>query len=80
MGDVEKGDAHLAVNALQCLLHALAHLQIQGSQGLIEEQDGRFIHQRTGQPHPLLLPTAELMRIARLIATKFDDLQHIGDA
>jgi hypothetical protein len=80
VGDVQKGEANLAVNALQLKLHALAHLQVKGPERLIEQQDSGLVHQGPSQSHPLLFTPAELMRIACLVAGELDDFQHLGHA
>ncbi len=39
VGDVDEGDVHLALQALEFQLHLLAQLEVQGAQRLVEKQD-----------------------------------------
>ena len=60
MGDVDERDADPALQILELHLHRLSQLEIEGSKGLVEEQDFRLVDQRPGQCHPLLHATGEL--------------------
>ena len=62
VGDVDEGDPDLALDALELQLHGLAQLQVEGAQGLVEEQGAGVVDQGPGQGHPLLLATAKLAR------------------
>ena len=53
--DVQEGDAHLALDALQLDLHLLAQLEVERAQRLVEQQHRRPVHQRPRQRHALLL-------------------------
>ena len=64
MGDVDEGDAELALQLAQLQLEVLAQLGVEGAEGLVEEQHARVQHQRASQRHPLLLPAGELGRAA----------------
>ena len=55
MGDVDKGYAQLLLHALELYLHALAELEVQRAQRLVEEQHTGAVYQRTRDCHPLLL-------------------------
>ena len=61
VGDIDKGDAHLLLDALELDLHILAQLQVQGAQRLVQQQHLGPVHQRPGNGHPLLLAAGELM-------------------
>ncbi len=79
VGDVDKGDAHGLLDALQLVLHILAQLQVQGAQGLVQQQDLGPVHQGPGDGHPLLLPAGELGDPALFKALQVDHLQHLHD-
>ncbi len=52
---VDEGDAHLLLNGFQLDLHLLAQLQIERTQGLVEQQHPRTQDQRAGQSDALPL-------------------------
>ena len=60
VGDVDEGDADLALDPLQLELQALAQLQVEGAERLVEEQHLRQVDQRPGERDPLLLAAGEL--------------------
>ena len=64
MGDVDEGDADLALDALQLELHGMAQLQVQRTERFIEQQGAGVVHQRPGQRDPLLLATGKLAGLA----------------
>ena len=55
MGDVDKGYAQPLLHALELYLHALAELEVQRAQRLVEKQHAGAVHQRARDCHPLLL-------------------------
>lgn len=57
VGHENEGDADFALDALQFDLHRFAKLQVQRSQGLVEQQRIGSVHQRASQRNPLLLAT-----------------------
>jgi hypothetical protein len=59
MGDVDEGDPHLVLDALELYLHLLAELQVQRAQRLVQEQHPRIHHQRAGERDALLLAAGE---------------------
>ena len=77
MGDVDKGDAQLLLQALEFLLHLAAQLQIQGAQGLVQQEDFRPVDKGSGNGHPLLLPAGKLRGLAALVALQLHQLQHL---
>ena len=79
MGDVDEGDAHLLLDALELDLHILAQLQVQGAQGLVQQQHLGPVHQGPGDGHPLLLSAGEGVGLAVFKALEADDLQHLHD-
>ena len=64
VGDVDEGDAELALEALQLGAHLDAQERVERRQRLVEEQDRRIGDQRAGQRHALLLAAGELRRQA----------------
>ena len=77
MGDVDEGDVHLALQALEFQLHLLAQLEVQGAQRLVEKQDLRLIDQAAGDGHTLLLAAGHLTDAAALETLQAHDFQHI---
>ena len=59
MGDVDEGDTHLLLDALELDLHILAQLEIQGAQRLVQQQHLGPVDDGPGDGHPLLLPAGE---------------------
>ena len=76
VGHVDEGDAQLLLHALQLHLHLLAELQVEGAQGLVEEQNLGLVHQGSGDGHPLLLAAGELVDPALAVALQVHQLQH----
>jgi hypothetical protein len=56
VGDVDEGDADVALDPLQLDLQFLTQFQVQGPERLVEEEDLRQVDQRPGERHPLLHP------------------------
>ena len=55
VGDEDKGNADLLLDALELALHFLAQLQVQRAEGFVQQQYVRLVHQRAGDGHTLLL-------------------------
>ena len=64
VGDVDEGDADLALDPLELQLHLLAQLQVQGAERLVQQQHLRLVHDRAGQRDPLPLAAGQLDRLA----------------
>ena len=62
VGDVNEGGADALLDRLQLVLHLAAQLEVERAQRLVEQQHGRFDHQRPGERHALPLAAGELMR------------------
>ena len=77
VGDVDKGDVHLALQTLELQLHLLAQLEVQGTQRLVQQQDLRLVDQTAGDGHALLLAAGHLADAAALEALQAHDFQHI---
>ncbi len=76
MGDEDEGDADLALDALQLDLHLLAQLEVERAERLVEQQDLRVVHERTGQRDALLLAARQLRRPPLLVSGQLDELEH----
>ena len=80
MGDVDEGDAHGLLNALELVLHVLAQTQVQCAEGFVQQQDLRPVDQCAGDGDALLLSAGERSDLAVFKALQRHDLQHLGDA
>src|SRR5690606_40167743 len=54
--------------------------RIDARRRLVEEQDGRAVHQRTGEREPLLVAERKLVRRYGEVATEVEHLDHLRDA
>ena len=79
MGHVDKGDAQLIFQPYELILHVLAQLQIQGAQGLVQEEHAGLVHNGPGDGDPLLLSAGEGGHVPVFIAGEIDQLQGIFD-
>ena len=64
VGHEDGGDVDLVVQPAQPGAQLLAHLGVEGAEGLVEQQHARLDRQRAGQRHALALPARELRRVA----------------
>src|SRR5579872_7057118 len=77
MGDIDEGDADLALQLLELDLHPLAKLEVERAERLIEKQDLGTICQGAGQGDALLLPAAQLRGESLSQALKPDEAQEM---
>ena len=77
VGDVDEGDAHGLLDALEFDLHILAQTQIQRAQRLVQQKDLGPVHQSTGDGDPLLLAAGQRGDRPLLKALQVDHLQHL---
>ncbi|MNJ33916.1 hypothetical protein D3C77_286090 [compost metagenome] len=70
MGDEDEGNAQLALQFFQLALHLFAQLQIEGTQGFVEQQYPWSIDQCTGQGHALALAAGQLHRLALAVTAQ----------
>ena len=70
VGDEHGRDVHLVVQAAQPLAQVGAHLGVEGTERLVEQQHLRVDGERPGQRHPLALAAGELGRVAVLEARR----------
>ncbi len=66
------------MHLLELDLHVLAHLQVQGREGLVEEQHLGLIHYRAGDGHPLLLSAGKGFHIPVLIVGHTHHPEHLA--
>ena len=69
------GHLQLLVELAQPAPQLLAHLGVQGAEGLVQEQERRLGGQRARQCHPLALPSGKLVRIAAADPIQLDQLE-----
>ena len=60
MGDIDKGDPQLLLQALQLVLHGTPQLQIQRTKGFVQKKHLRIIHKRSGYGYSLTLTAGKL--------------------
>ena len=78
VGHEERCGASGFEDVAQLVREALAQVNVEVGERLIEQQQLRLGRHRSGQRHALLLATAELMRVTRLGAFQADKRQHLG--
>ena len=78
VGDVDEGDAQRLMHVLQFELHVLAHLQVEGGEGLVEEQHLGLVDDGAGNGHTLLLSTRQAVHVAFLIIRHAHHLQRFA--
>ncbi|CCX38139.1 uncharacterized protein BN452_02034 [Clostridium sp. CAG:1013] len=77
MGDVNKGDTQLLLQPLQFLLHLPPQLQVQGSQGLVQQQQFGPVDERPGDGHTLFLAAGKFSGHPLLKTGQLDQFQHL---
>ncbi len=80
MGHVDERDPDLTLERLQFELHLLAELEVEGSERLIEKEDGGAVDQGPGQSDPLLLPAGHLPGPSPLVSVEADQGQGLADS
>ena len=79
VGHVHEGDPDLALDPLELELELASELQVEGAEGLVEQEYIGSIDQCPGERHALLLPAGELTRAAPVIPTEVDQLERLRD-
>ena len=80
MGDVDRGDAELALEVLELLPQLVAQLGVQIGERLVEQQDLGLQHERPGDGDALLLPAGQLRHVlAQLVFGQVDPPGDIAD-
>ena len=77
MGDVEERHPQLFLQAAQFYLHLPPQLEVQGPQGLVQEEDPGAAGQGPGDGPPLPLSPGKLRRHPFFIAGKLHQVQHL---
>ncbi len=77
VGDVDHGNAHLAVDALDLDLHLLAQVLVERPQWLVEQHEVGVEDQAAREGDALLLTARQLARIALGEARKPDQAEHL---
>ena len=80
MGNVNKRDFHLALDALELLLHILAQAHIKGAERLVKKQDLRVINKSPRYGDALLLSARKARYASVLEALEVDYLEHFVHA
>ena len=80
VGDMDEGDAELALQPLQLGAHPEPQERVERRKRLVQQQDLRLGDQRAGQRHALLLAAGELRRQARRIGLHVDELEQLAGA
>ena len=75
VGDVDEGDADLLLDPLQLELQALAELQVERPERLVEQQHLREVDDRAGERDALLLAAGELVGLAVRLVGEPDALE-----
>ncbi len=79
MSDVQEGDAHFALDALEFELHGLANLGVQGAHRLVQKQHLRSIDEGARESDALLLTTRELGRGPRTETAESEKIEVLFD-
>ena len=77
VGHVDERDPDLGLDALELDLEALPELEVEGAEGLVEEQHVRPVDEGAGERDPLLLAAGQLVRLALLVARQVDQLERL---
>lgn len=79
MRDEDEGGAKLALDFLEGELELLAELEIQRRQGLVQQKDRGFQHQRSRKSHPLLLAAGQLRDAPAAEVAEPDEVEEVPD-
>ena len=79
VGDVHEGLADLVLDPLDLDLHRAPQLEVEGTEGLVEQQHLRLVDEGAGQGDALLLATRELGGLLARLAGQLDQLEHLVD-
>ena len=79
VGDVDEGDADLALDSLQLHLQPLAELQVERAERLVQQQHLRQVHEGTREGHALLLPPESWLGLPVDLRSEPDALELLRD-
>ena len=74
---VQEGETDLALDVLELDLHLTAQLEVERTQGLVEQEERRAVHDGARESHALLLATRELRRLAVRDVIEFHELESL---
>ena len=77
VGHVDERDPDRLLDPLQLDLEGLAHLQVERSERLVEQEHLRAHHERAGERDALLLAARELPRPSRSDVAEVHELEHL---
>ena len=77
VGDVDEGDADLALDLAQFGAHVLAELEVERRERLVEQQHGRLDREGAGDRDPLALAAGQLGRFFVALAGERDELEQL---
>ena len=80
MRDVDEGDRELPLQLLEEELHLLAQLQVERTERLVEEENGRTVDDRARERDALPLAARELGGLALTDAWEADAIEHFARA
>ena len=80
MSNVDEGYAQFLVHLLEFYLHVLAHLAVEGGEGLVEQQHLGLVHQGARDGHPLLLAAGQGVHVAVFVVRHSHHLEHLAHA
>ena len=80
VGHEDEGDAQLLLELLELQLHLTPELEVERTQGFVEEQHRRPVDERSGQGDALLLTATQLPRPAPFVSGQPHQLQRLADA
>ena len=75
VGDVDRSDSHLVLEADDLDSHLLAQLGVEVAQRLIEKNDARVVDDRPGECDALALPAREFRREAVAQIAESDEIE-----
>ena len=78
VGDEDAGDVHLVMQAAQPAAQLLAHLGVERTEGLVEQQHLGLNGQSAGQGDALALTTGELVRVTVGDPVELHELEQLG--
>ena len=76
---MDEGDADLGLDALELQLHLAAQLEVEGAEGLVEQQHPGVVDQGAGHGDALLLAAGELVRLLAGLLPELDQVEHLLD-
>ena len=79
VGDVDRRDVELVVEAPDLVAHLLAEVRVEIREGLVQQEHGRLHDDRARERDALLLPARELGRIAIPEGGKPHDVEDVAD-